>query len=64
MSTRTPLSRRAFLKLGASAAGVAACPQIIPSGLFGATAANRRLNVAIVGCGNRSLALLPAVVAE
>lgn len=39
-------------------------PSIIPSGAWGATAANRRLNVAIVGCGNRSRQLLPAVIDE
>jgi predicted dehydrogenase len=64
MSTQKNFSRRSFLKLGTTTAGIVAFPQIISSRAFGATSANRRLNVAIIGCGNRSLALLPAVIAE
>ena len=64
MSTRITLSRRHFLKSTAAAAGVAAFPQILTSRAFGAPSANDRLNVAIIGCGNRSAQDLPAVIAE
>ncbi len=64
MSTKIPLSRRSFLKSGLTATGVAAFPQILSSRAFGATSANGRLNVAIIGCGNRSAQILPAVVEQ
>jgi predicted dehydrogenase len=52
---RIPLSRRAFLKTSAASAGVAAVGR--PLVLLGAdpasTAANSRLNVALVGCGSQ-----------
>src|SRR5688572_13868105 len=62
MSTKITLSRRGFLKSGLAGAGVAAFPQILSSRAFGATSANNRLNVAIIGCGNRSTQILPAVI--
>lgn len=61
---RIPLSRRSFIKLGTAGVGVLGFPQILPSGLFGATGANRRLNIALIGCGNRSRQLLPAIAEE
>lgn len=64
MSTKITLSRRSFLKSGIAGASVAAFPQILSSRAFGATSANGRLNVAIIGCGNRSAFLLPAVIGE
>ncbi|MBM3853114.1 MAG: Gfo/Idh/MocA family oxidoreductase [Verrucomicrobia bacterium] len=65
MHSRVPLSRRSFLKLGVAGAGALGFPQILPSGaLFGATPAGRRLNVAVIGCGNRSRSLIPAVLQE
>jgi predicted dehydrogenase len=64
MSTPQNVSRRSFLKLGTTTAGIVAFPQIVSSRAFGATSANSRLNVAIIGCGNRSLALLPAVIEQ
>ncbi len=64
-SSRTPLSRRSFLKLGTAGAGILGFPQILPtSTLFGAQTPNQRLNVAIIGCGNRSWTLLPSVLNE
>ena len=64
MNQKTPLSRRSFLKLGTVGAGVAAFPQIVSSRAFGATSANRRLNVGIIGCGNRSAQILPSVLEQ
>lgn len=61
---RIPVTRRSFIKLGTAGLGVLGFPQILPSGLFGATGANRKLNVAIIGCGNRSAQILPAVLEE
>ena len=60
---RTP-TRRTFLKTGAVAAGAVAFPQILPSLARGAASANNRLNVAIIGCGNRAVQILPSVVSE
>lgn len=56
MSHSSLFSRRNFLKLGA--AGLAA-PQVVPSRVFGA---NDKLNIAVIGCGNRSRQLLQAVL--
>jgi hypothetical protein len=56
------LSRRSFLQSSAAGLGVLALPQILPSRVFGA--ANRKLNVAILGCGNRSRSLIPSVLQE
>jgi hypothetical protein len=64
MNPNPPLSRRTFIKVTAAGVGVLGFPQILPSRAFGAPSANRRLNVAIIGCGNRSRQLLPAVVDE
>lgn len=55
-------SRRSFIKTGLVGASITAFPQIITSRAFGAASANSRLNVAIIGCGNRSVALIPAVL--
>jgi predicted dehydrogenase len=64
-SKRTALTRRSFLKFSTAGVGVLGFPQILPSGaLFGAQPAGRRLNVAIIGCGNRSRSLIPAVLQE
>lgn len=59
MSHQTPFTRRSFLKLGAASVAALAAPQIVPFRVFGA---NNKLNVAILGCGNRSGQLLPAVI--
>ncbi|MBI5770918.1 MAG: Gfo/Idh/MocA family oxidoreductase [Verrucomicrobia bacterium] len=57
------VSRRRFLKI--SGAGAVAFPLILRSGAWGATAANRKLNVAMIGCGNRAgNALLPSLAEE
>ncbi len=65
MKSRPGSTRRSFLKLGTAGLGLAACPQIMTSGaLFGANPASRRLNVAIIGCGNRSRTLIPSVLQE
>ena len=62
MSSNVTLSRRSFLKSGVVGASVAAFPQLLSSRALGATSANNRLNVAIIGCGNRSVFLLPSVL--
>jgi predicted dehydrogenase len=64
MNSRVTLSRRTFLKSGLAGSGVAAFPQILSSRAFGATSANNRLNVAVIGCGNRSNTIVPSVIAE
>lgn len=56
MNPSSTSSRRTFLKLAATAW---AAPQVVPSRVFGA---NERLNIAVIGCGNRSRQILPAVV--
>jgi predicted dehydrogenase len=61
MNPKNPVSRRSFLKLGAAGAGLVAFPHIVPSRAWGAQSANGRLNVAIIGCGNRSRQILPPV---
>jgi hypothetical protein len=64
MSNKIPLSRRSFLKTGLAAGGLMAFPQILPSRLIGATSANGKLNIAVIGCGNRSAQDLPALIAQ
>lgn len=64
MTPKTSLSRRSFLKTGLAGAGLAAFPQILPSRAFGATSANNRLNVAMIGCGNRSVFLLSSLLQQ
>lgn len=55
-------SRRSFLKAGLAGAGLAAAPQFLASRAFGANAANNRLNVAVIGCGNRAMFLLSSLL--
>ena len=63
MKPANHLSRRSFFKqTGAAGLAAFAAPLILPRGVFGA--ANDKLNIAILGCGNRSQQLLPAVVQE
>jgi len=63
MPSRPVHSRRSFLRLSAAAAWCG--PQIVASGVLrGATAPSRRLNVAVIGCGNRSRTLIPALLEE
>lgn len=59
---QSPQSRRSFLKTGLAAASVATFPQILPSRLLGASSANDRLNIAVIGCGNRSAFLIPSIL--
>ncbi|MBM3860544.1 MAG: Gfo/Idh/MocA family oxidoreductase [Verrucomicrobia bacterium] len=61
MNYRTQFSRRSFLKLSIAGIGALSLPQIVPSRVFGA---NNRLNVAVIGCGNRTRGLLPSVIQE
>ena len=61
MSTKITPSRRSFLKSGLAGAGVIAFPQILSSRAYAASP-NGKLNVAIIGCGNRSTQILPAVI--
>lgn len=53
----TGLSRRSFIKTAAAAGIVAGFPAIIPSRVFGGedkAPANSKVNVALIGCGERS----------
>jgi predicted dehydrogenase len=64
MSNPVNFTRRTFVKSGLAGAAVAAFPQIVSSRAFGATSANNRLNVALIGCGNRAAQDLPAIIAQ
>jgi hypothetical protein len=56
-------TRRTFLKqLGAAGAAAWALPQILPSRAFGAPSANNKLNIAILGCGDRAGQLLSSIL--
>ncbi len=62
-----PLSRRAFLRQSAGAAGLAALPLIVPSSALGAqevTAANSRINLGVIGCGGRGQHVMRAFMAQ
>jgi len=56
-------SRRQFVKQAALAgAGALAVPQVIPSGLLGANAPSKRLNIGMLSCGDRSRQLLGSIL--
>ncbi len=46
------LSRREFMQRGLAVSAVIAVPTIIPGSAFGADAPSKRVNVALIGCGN------------
>ena len=54
-SKPTCSSRRSFLKISAAAFGASsvACPLFLPAAESGSTAANSKLNLAVVGCGGQ-----------
>jgi hypothetical protein len=54
-------SRRSFLKLSAAAAAI---PCLVPRGLFGQSAPNNRINVALIGVGNQSRVDLPSMLRQ
>ena len=62
MKHSVPFSRRSFLQTSAAGLGALALPQILPSRVYGA--AHRKLNVAVIGCGNRSRQLIPSILQE
>ncbi|UCD58338.1 MAG: Gfo/Idh/MocA family oxidoreductase, partial [Candidatus Hydrogenedentota bacterium] len=56
------LSRRDVLKNGSFIAAVAvAGPNIVPSSVFGASAPSNRVNIGVIGCGNRSKVVIDYV---
>ncbi|MBM3887896.1 MAG: Gfo/Idh/MocA family oxidoreductase [Verrucomicrobia bacterium] len=59
MKLDTQISRRSFLQQLTTGVAVMAVPQILPQRALGA---NNKLNVAVLGCGNRSRQLLTAVI--
>ncbi|HWI56396.1 MAG TPA: Gfo/Idh/MocA family oxidoreductase, partial [Bacillota bacterium] len=62
MQTNFPTSRRSFLKqLSAAGVGAWTLSGLRPGNALGA-AANDKLNIALIGCGNRSRQLLPAIL--
>jgi len=64
-TTRSTLSRRAFLRQAAGGAAVACCaPMIVPSSVFGAFAPNGRINVGFIGLGNQSTMDLPGFLSR
>ncbi len=54
-------TRRQFLALTGAAL---AAPQLIPSGVLGADAPSRRINLAVIGCGNMGTSNLRAFLKE
>jgi hypothetical protein len=49
------ITRRTLLKRAAAAgAGVMALPQLVPSGVFGADAPSKKLNIGLLACGGRA----------
>ena len=64
MHSKIPLSRRSFLKLTTAGAGVVAFPQILPSRVWAGQSPNSKLNIAIIGCGNRAGQDLPSIIEE
>ncbi len=46
-------SRRDFLKATAAAASAAFASQVLPASVFGANAPSNRINVGVIGTGNR-----------
>ena len=63
MSHSLRTTRRSFLKhLGAAGAGAVALPHVLAAGAYGGTAANRKLDVALLACGNRMRQLLPSIL--
>ena len=53
-ATNRKTSRREFLRSGAGAAAVLACPTIMPSTVFGQFAPSKRINVGAIGVGRIS----------
>ena len=53
-ATNRKTSRREFLRTGAGAAAVLACPTIVPSTVFGQFAPSKRVNVGAIGVGRIS----------
>lgn len=62
MKTQCLLSRRSFLKsLGVTGSSVWALTLVPPASVFGA-AANSKLNLGLLACGNRTRQLLPSIL--
>jgi predicted dehydrogenase len=51
--SNTPVSRRQFLKKASITAGALVLPSIVPASVFGANAPSQRVNLAMIGVGNR-----------
>jgi len=55
MSHPSQITRRTLLKRAAAAGvGVMALPQLVPSGVFGADAPSKKLNIGLLACGGRA----------
>ena len=55
MSHPSQITRRTLLKRAAAAGvGVMALPQLLPSGVFGADAPSKKLNIGLLACGERA----------
>lgn len=62
METNLQTTRRSFLKqLSAAGIGAWSLNLVAPGSVFGA-AANNKLNIGLIGCGNRSRQLLPSIL--
>jgi hypothetical protein len=62
MKRNLQFTRRSFLKrLSVAGAGVCTLSFVRPESVFGA-AANNKLNIALLGCGNRMRQLLPSIL--
>ncbi len=63
MDQSFPLTRRSLLKsLGAAGAGAWALPRFVPSSVLAAEGPNRKLNLALIGCGGRMGQILGAAL--
>jgi predicted dehydrogenase len=62
---RNSSSRRSFLKISSAALGAAAiAPRIVPAAEPSSTAANSKLNLAVVGCGAQGRGVMRGLLAD
>ncbi|NUQ63681.1 MAG: Gfo/Idh/MocA family oxidoreductase [Pirellulales bacterium] len=57
-------ARRQFLKQAAACATALGIPSVVPGSVLGQNPPSRRINVALIGCGNQSTVDLPAFLQQ
>jgi len=63
MPHHSQATRRSFLRqLGVAGVGAWALPHILPERTFGADAPSKKLNIALLACGDRTRQLLPSIL--